>query len=131
SRPGYVEGLLCGLGGGLLIATVLYRHYDVSQLTDVLRVAGFAMFLGALFWSRRLHVRRHDKRRMAQVFISMILAESAHGVAAEHSTTSDRLLVPKSKTVATADGELSFILVGAGVRLVDPDGIGILAFDAM
>ena len=46
---------LAGLGAGILLCTVLYRHFPTPDLTDSLRIAGFAFLcLGLLLKSRAL-----------------------------------------------------------------------------
>lgn len=42
-----------GIGGGILLATVLYRQYEVSDLTDPLRIIGFALLFGGSILARR------------------------------------------------------------------------------
>ena len=49
----YTFGMVAGFGGGLLIATVLYRHNSVASLTDPLRLLGFVLLFGGSFLARR------------------------------------------------------------------------------
>jgi hypothetical protein len=57
SRRKYAAGVICGIGGGLLISTVLYRHVTAAELTDPLRVVGFALLFGGGFFVRRIQSR--------------------------------------------------------------------------
>ena len=52
-RGKYAAGVIGGVGAGLLFCTVLYRHFSVSDLTDPLRLIGFALLFGGVFFSHR------------------------------------------------------------------------------
>ena len=49
--------MMGGFGSGLLSATVLYRHYPVSDLTDSVRVLGFVLLFGGLILTLRTAAR--------------------------------------------------------------------------
>lgn len=50
---GYTFGVVAGFGGGLLIATVLYKYSSVASLNDPLRLLGFSLLFGGSFLARR------------------------------------------------------------------------------
>jgi hypothetical protein len=44
--------IVCGIGGGVLLSTVLYKYFSVADLTDPLRIIGFVLALGGAFLAR-------------------------------------------------------------------------------
>ena len=49
---------LYGLGSGLAIVTVFYRHFPVEKLTDPLRVIGFTLLFIGWVLARRAPFQR-------------------------------------------------------------------------
>ena len=60
SLRGYATGLTVGLGAGLLLETVLYRYFPVADLTDPLRIVGFALLFGGIVLSYRRPSKAND-----------------------------------------------------------------------